>query len=54
MAAAKVPMNFKSDYNIDEESKKEMLRQVAIIKGVIPDDDEKVDDLDAYFKRLGV
>ncbi|MCH3906233.1 MAG: type II toxin-antitoxin system RelB/DinJ family antitoxin [Lactobacillus sp.] len=43
----------KSDLDIDEESKKEMIRQLAIINGLIPDDDNRVDNLDAYFKRLG-
>lgn len=39
---------------IDEESKKTMLKGLAIINGSIPDDDNKIDNLDGYFKNLGV
>ncbi|WP_167330318.1 MULTISPECIES: hypothetical protein [Lactobacillus] len=39
---------------IDEESKKTMLKELAIINGSIPDDDNKIDNLDGYFKNLGV
>lgn len=38
---------------IDEESKKTMLKELAIINGSIPDDN-KIDNLDDYFKNLGV
>lgn len=38
----------------DEESKKAMIKELAIVNGLIPDDDNKVDDLDEYFKKLGV
>lgn len=38
----------------DDESKKAMIKELAIINGLIPDDDNKVDDLDDYFKKLGV
>ncbi|QNQ82879.1 type II toxin-antitoxin system RelB/DinJ family antitoxin [Lactobacillus sp. PV037] len=38
----------------DEESKNAMIKELAIVNGLIPDDDNKVDDLDDYFKKLGV
>lgn len=44
----------KRELDIDEESKKEMIRELAIINGLLPDTDNKVDDLETYFKRLGV
>ncbi|WP_265489338.1 hypothetical protein [Lactobacillus sp. PV034] len=39
---------------IDEESKKAMNKELAIMNGLIPDDDNNVDDLNDYFKKLGV
>ena len=36
---------------IDEESQKAMIKELAIVNGLIPDDDNKVDDLDEYFKK---
>lgn len=52
-------MNFKTDdkskaLNYDKETKKEMLRQLAIENGLLPDTDREIDDLDKYFKDLGV
>ncbi len=44
----------KHDLDIDEESRKEMIRELAIIDGLLPDEDNKIDDLETYFKRLGV
>ena len=38
----------------DEESRKVMTKELAIISGIIPDDDNKVDNLNEYFKKLGV
>lgn len=38
----------------DKESKKVMAKELAIISGIIPDDDNKVDNLNEYFKKLGV
>ena len=37
---------------IDEESKKTMLKELAIINGSIPDDDNKIDNLDDYFSGI--
>lgn len=39
---------------LDEESKKAMIKELAIVNGLIPDDDNKVNDLSNYFKKLGV
>lgn len=39
---------------MDEESKKAMIKELAIMNGLIPDDDNNVDDLSDYFKKLGV
>ncbi|WP_277612429.1 hypothetical protein [Lactobacillus agrestimuris] len=39
---------------IDEESKKSMIKELAIIHGLICDDDNEVDNLYEYFKKLGV
>lgn len=38
----------------DEKSKKAMIKELAIVNGLIPDDDNKVDNLDNYFKNLGL
>lgn len=38
----------------DEKSKKAMLKEFAIVNGLIPDDDNEVDDLDNYFKNLSI
>lgn len=38
----------------DEESRKVMTKELDIISGIIPDDDSKVDNLNEYFKKLGV
>ena len=38
----------------DEKSKKAMIKELAIINGLIPNDDNKVDDLDNYFKNLSI
>ena len=38
----------------DEESRKGMTKELAIISGIIPDDDNKVDNLNEYSKKLGV
>ena len=40
--------------SFDEESKKAMVKELAIVNGLIPDDDNTVDNLDEYFKNLGV
>ena len=34
--------------------KKAMVKELAIVNGLIPDDDNTVDNLDEYFKNLGV
>ena len=39
--------------SFDEESKKAMIKELAIINGLRPDDN-KVDDLDNYFKNLSI
>ncbi|MGN1272770.1 MAG: type II toxin-antitoxin system RelB/DinJ family antitoxin [Lactobacillus sp.] len=39
---------------LDEESKTEMIRELAIEKGLIPDSDHEVKDIDEYFKKLGM
>lgn len=44
----------KEDLDIDEESKKEMVRVLAIENGLIPDTDTQVKNLDDYFKNLGI
>ena len=38
----------------DKESRKVMTKELAIIGGLVPDDDNKVDNLNEYFKKLGV
>lgn len=38
----------------DEESRKVMTKELDIISAIIPDDDSKVDNLNEYFKKLGV
>jgi antitoxin component of MazEF toxin-antitoxin module len=40
--------------NLDEESKKAMIRTLAIEYGIIEDTDRDVDDLEAYWKELGI
>ena len=35
----------------DKESKKVMAKELA---GLVPDDDNKVDNLNEYFKKLGI
>ncbi|MGI1819895.1 hypothetical protein ACRPK1_06975 [Lactobacillus johnsonii] len=53
-------MNFKSDRltkensNLDKESKKEMIRVLAIENGLIEDTDREVKNLDEYFKDQGI
>ena len=44
----------KEKLDLDKESKKEMVRELAIINNLIPDEDEEVQDLDKYFKELGI
>ena len=44
----------KENLDIDEESKREMVRVLAIENGLIPDTDKQVKNLDEYFKNLGV
>ncbi|MDK8086528.1 hypothetical protein SD941_02835 [Lactobacillus paragasseri] len=44
----------KESLDVDEESKKEMIRVLAIEKGLRPDTDRHVNNLDEYFKSLGV
>lgn len=44
----------KEELDLDKESKEAMLHELAIINGLIPDDDREVKDLDSYFKDLGV
>ena len=34
--------------------KKVMIKELAIINGLIPDDDNTVDNLNDYFKNLGI
>lgn len=38
----------------DKESKKVMAKELAIIGGLVPDDANKIDNLNEYFKKLGV
>ena len=40
--------------DLDEESKKEMVRVLAIENGLIADTDREVKNLDKYFKDLGI
>lgn len=40
--------------NIDEESRKEMIRVLAEENGILPDTDQEVKNLDDYFKKLGM
>lgn len=53
-------MNFKLDKaskgnsNLDEESKKEMVRVLAVESGLIADTDREVKNLATYFKDLGI
>ncbi|CPS06600.1 hypothetical protein L2784_12305 [Lactobacillus crispatus] len=42
------------NFKIDAESKKVMIKELAIINGLIPDDDNTVDNLNDYFKNLGI
>lgn len=44
----------RSNLDLDKESKKEMLHELAIVNGLITDDDREITDLDSYFKDLGV
>lgn len=52
-------MNFRLDKaskrnsDLDEESKKEMIRVLAVENGLIEDTDRDVKSLDKYFKDLG-
>ena len=39
---------------IDEESKKSMIKELAIIHSLICDDDSQVDNLGEYFENLGI
>ncbi|WP_195922212.1 hypothetical protein [Lactobacillus crispatus] len=41
------------NFKIDAESKKVMIKELAIVNGLIPDDNT-VDNLNDYFKNLGV
>ena len=43
-----------SDAVLDEESKKEMIRVLAIERDLLPDTDRHVSNLDEYFKNLGI
>lgn len=53
-------MNFKLDKaskensNLDKESKKEMIRVLAVENGLIADTDREVKNLTKYFKDLGI
>lgn len=56
-------MNFKLDKaskgnsdisDLDEESKKEMIRVLAVENGLIEDTDRDVKNLDEYFKDQGI
>lgn len=42
------------NFKIDAESKKVMIKELVIINGLIPDDDNTVDNLNDYFKNLGI
>jgi hypothetical protein len=42
------------NFNTDKESRKTMVKELAIINGLISDNDNKIDDLNEYFKKLGV
>ncbi len=42
------------NFKIHAESKKVMIKELAIINGLIPDDDNTVDNLNDYFKNLGI
>lgn len=44
----------KDEADYDEESKKEMVRQLAIENGLIPDTDRRIENVDNYFKELGI
>lgn len=44
----------KNKIDLDEQSKKEMIRELKIVKGLLPDDDYEVTDLDDYFSHLGI
>lgn len=44
----------KESLDVDEESKKEMIRVLAIEKGLRPGTDRHVNNLDEYFKSLGI
>lgn len=47
-----VPEHKEKEY--DQETKKEMIRQLAIENDLIPDTDRRIDDVDQYFKDLGI
>lgn len=47
-------MSKKVNFDLDEESKKAMLHELAIVNGLISDDDREINDLDSYFKNLGI
>ncbi|MDK7068436.1 hypothetical protein [Lactobacillus paragasseri] len=44
----------KESLDVDEESKKEMIRVLAIERDLLPDTDRHVSNLDEYFKNLGI
>ena len=44
----------KEELDLDEESKKEMIRVLAVENGLIEDTDKDVKSLDKYFKDLGI
>lgn len=54
MSNSKSKFNINRIFNIDEESKKEMLHELKIVNGLIPDDDKEVKNLNNYFKSLGI
>ena len=38
----------------DKESRKAMIKELAIISGLVTDDANKIDNLNEHFKKLGV
>lgn len=42
------------NFKVGAESKKVMIKELAIVNSLIPDDDNTVDNLNGYFKNLGV
>ena len=38
----------------DEESRKARIKELAIMSGLVTDDANKIDNLNEYFKKLGV